>query len=292
MKRFSQVVGLLGFLAGCGGSGATIADDPTGGDAGTSVPAADAGSSEGGDASGGANVEIHVVGSVAPVPHDDGFAGQTPSIERVGITSLRLFRDTSDATGLTVFDLGAHPVEASLADEADTIVARVPARSLAAGHFTVARVGVSHVYYRVAATVHAGAAVAGQLETVQAMSDGAVIDGAPRSRGFYESTFTSGAYSYGPTTGTNPVPKIESTGGIRLDDSTKESAYVFPVDVVVDPAVGHDVRVVFTVNVHQDFRWQDQAGPGYATGVFDTTTTTFEPVMSFGANAFSLVLGS
>ena len=59
-----------------------------------------------------------------------------------------------------------------------------------------------------------------------------------------------------------------------------------------------DVRVVMCTRGvaflrgrhYESFRWQDQALAGYAPKVFDTTPTTYEPVMSFGASAFSLVL--
>lgn len=42
--------------------------------------------------------------------------------------------------------------------------------------------------------------------------------------------------------------------------------------------------------MHESFRWQDQAQAEYTPNVFDTTPTTYEPVMSFGASAFALFL--
>jgi hypothetical protein len=75
-----------------------------------------------------------------------------------------------------------------------------------------------------------------------------------------------------------------------MDMSGPETFYVFPVALAVDPKsnVGRDV--LFTANVFESFRWQDEPKPGYASGVFDTTESTFEPVMAFGANAFALTV--
>ena len=60
--------------------------------------------------------------------------------------------------------------------------------------------------------------------------------------------------------------------------------------MVIDPTVTVDQRVVCDVNVHESFRWQDQDLAGYAPKVYDTTPTSFEPVMAFGATSFSLTL--
>jgi hypothetical protein len=60
--------------------------------------------------------------------------------------------------------------------------------------------------------------------------------------------------------------------------------------VTIDPAEPRDQRIVCEVNVHESFRWEDQAQAGYASNVFDATVGTYEPVMSFGASAFSLLL--
>jgi hypothetical protein len=42
------------------------------------------------------------------------------------------------------------------------------------------------------------------------------------------------------------------------------------------------------MNVHEDFRWEDQNKPGYSAGVFDTTTVEYEPVRSFGASSVTI----
>jgi hypothetical protein len=42
--------------------------------------------------------------------------------------------------------------------------------------------------------------------------------------------------------------------------------------------------------MNEAFRWEDQALPGYANGVYDTTPVSFEPVRRYGANTYTLAL--
>ena len=51
-----------------------------------------------------------------------------------------------------------------------------------------------------------------------------------------------------------------------------------------------DLTLVLAVNMHESFRWMDEAGTGFTDGVFDATPTTFEPVLQFGANSFALTI--
>ena len=55
--------------------------------------------------------------------------------------------------------------------------------------------------------------------------------------------------------------------------------------LVVDPDMATEQEALLELNVHESFRWQDQATAGFARSVFDTTPTTFEPVTAFGANS-------
>ena len=86
------------------------------------------------------------------------------------------------------------------------------------------------------------------------------------------------------------LASLASSGGMTLETVGPDSFYVFPMHVTIDPNEPKDQRIVCEVNVHESFRWKDEATSGYATNVFDTTPTTYEPVMSFGASAFSLYL--
>jgi hypothetical protein len=237
-------------------------------------------------------VEVHVRTSAAPVPHTDGLAGQTPTSQRLGIKSLTLLRSADDPSPLEVFDLGKTGVDTPLDDGSDTIVARVPASSLKAGTFTIASVGVSFVSYKVAARVHAPgfAAVDGVLATTQAMSDGFTLPGssAPARMGDYRSSFLVGGTSVASREGNELVPRVGNRAGFHLETTTSDAFYVFPANVVVDSAVQRDVEVLFDMNVHEDFRWEDQNAAGYSPGVFDTTTTDYEPVRSFGANSVTI----
>mgnify|MGYP000892868036 CR=1 FL=1 len=133
----------------------------------------------------------------------------------------------------------------------------------------------------------AGQNVPGVFSNLQVLSNGSSVDGATFDKGHYKFSFEVGGSSLGGQTGeSGPLPQAPSGGGITLDTSGPESAYVFPIDIPVDPTVKSDVNIVFELNTHENFRWQDEASPDYQTGVFDVTPTTFEPVKSFGANSF------
>ena len=80
----------------------------------------------------------------------------------------------------------------------------------------------------------------------------------------------------------------ESATHYRARGCTTEATYVFPVSVTLGPTLPTSAKIVLTVNTYENFRWQDQSGGGYQTGVFDTTATTYETVESFGANSFTL----
>ena len=49
--------------------------------------------------------------------------------------------------------------------------------------------------------------------------------------------------------------------------------------------------IVFTANTYEDFHWTDQTDPGYTTGVFDITATSYEPVTQLGANSATVSIG-
>lgn len=235
-----------------------------------------------------ARVEIHVRASTSPVPHDDGLSGQTPSVQKIGIRKLTMMTSDTDPSPLVVFDHGASAVEAGLDDGDDTVVATVPAASLKAGNYTIARVAIAHARYRVAATMHGlGQAVPGTFENLHVLSDGATVDGETFDKGHYRFTFEVGGTPLATQSGEDsPLPLEPSVGGITMDTEGSETAYVFPISVPVEPALRGDVRMIFEVNTYDNFRWEDEAMNGYARGVFDVTPSSFEPVKSFGANSF------
>lgn len=281
MCRLLRLAPLVSLLLACGSN---AEPDVGTADPARAVPDTDVSS---------AKIHIHLAATAAPVAHADGLSGQTPRDQHIGIRKLTLFASASDPAPIVVFDHGANAVEAGLNDEDDTVVASVPAAKLAAGRYTVARVAVSHVRYQVAATMHAyGQTVPGVFENLQVLSAGSLVDGTTHDKGHYAFAFEANGMVLGRQTGEHgPLPETPSGGGITLDTSGPESAYVFPVDIVVDPTVKSDVHVVFELDTHESFRWQDEASPGYQSGVFDVTPTTFEPVKSFGARSFRISAG-
>lgn len=75
------------------------------------------------------------------------------------------------------------------------------AKTLPAGVFTIAKAGVAYVRYSVAARMHSIASVDGQYDNVQSLSDGAVIDGVTRDKGWFRYSFSSGGTTYGTLEG-------------------------------------------------------------------------------------------
>lgn len=166
----------------------------------------------------------------------------------------------------------------------------MPASALRPGVYTRAQVFVTHVAFRVRSTMHAsGLPVPGVFDDVQALADGVVLGGAPRTSGWYRYTFLAGGVTpAGTLEGTAaPLPRVDA-GPFRLVVSGGRARYEWPCAVVVTPETRG--KVVMTVNVHEDFRWRNQSAPGFAAGVFDTTPATFEPVESFVGNAYTLTL--
>ena len=295
MSRFLTCFLLLS-VAACGGSTAGIGDptgSPPGGGSGSGSSGGSSGSPGGTSPDpGGPHVTIQIRGTTTPFTHADGFSGETPTREIVAIESLELLRTPDDPSPVKVFDLGASPKEADLVSGATTDVAKVAIATLPAGVFTSAKVGVAYVRYSVAARLHTDIGpVDGRYDNEQVLSDGAMLEGSARKKGFFRYSFAVGATTYGTLEGEDaPTPVATTAGGISMDMSGPETFYVFPVTVAIDPQVGHDQTALFDVNVDASFRWQDQALSGYSPGVFDTTTTAFEPVMAFGANSFQLAL--
>jgi hypothetical protein len=283
-------------LAGCSGVAPTTGASagPSANDGGSSsstVTPADGGSSST-TPTGTGNYVIVLHADQTPVAVDPSTSGETPTDQRIGFLGLQLMQNTSDPNPLVVANLSA-PVDVGYNDGDDTVIATVPAKTLRAGHFTVAQVPIAYVRFTVGGTFHTTElAVPGDFSDVIAMANGASIDGTSRDQGFWETAFSSsGGTTYGMQTGEHAViAQPGASSGIALDNSNSPSKYVFSTDLDIDPNIDHDVRVVFHVNTYQDFRWQDSSAAGYANGVFDVSASGFETVTQLGANSISTTI--
>ena len=287
--------------AACGGSTGSIPDDPnapstsTSGGSGSGMAP---GTTPGGVTPGakgmpgpGPQITLALRGSTTPVPHADSFSSQTPIRQGVAVKSLWLYKSASDPAPLQVDDLGSTSVETDLVSGKTNDIATVALHSLPAGTYDVAKVGVAYVRYRIAARLHNGTATDGRYDNTEALSDNVLVDGTARAKGWFRSEFGIGDTTYATYDGANaPLPQLASGGGLSLETSGANSFYVFPMNLTIDPNEPKDQRIVCEINVHESFRWQDETKPDYTANVFDTTPTTYEPVMSFGASAFTLTL--
>lgn len=251
----------------------------------------------GADGSGGAAgasdavVTIRFRATTAPFDHQDGLSGQTPLEHYSGVRDLQLFRGVDDPDPVTIFDLDDDFVEIGYNEGDDTVVASVLASELPEGTYTLARTVHTHVRYRVASTMHVGGlAMPGEFDCLQVLSDGTLLDGQPRDHGYYEYLFTTLGQSF-PSSGSDaPLPMSRETGGFTAVLEQGEWAYYYPVSLAVTPDLTDDVDVVLHVNMHESFRWEDEPTAGFQPGVFDTTPTEFEPVITFGANSYWMSL--
>ncbi|MEO6420591.1 MAG: hypothetical protein ABIP39_14350 [Polyangiaceae bacterium] len=281
LTKTSLVVALLTATVGCSGAVVNVGADPQ--DAGNG----DGGSAADGSLPSGPLVILHVRATEAAFPQTDGFASQTARNEKIGISGLSLLTSPTDPSPLKVYE--GPSVEAGLNDKDDTVVGRVSAKSLKGGTYSFARVPVTHVRYTVAGTYHAsGLSAPGDFIDVVVFSDGTTLDGQTRNQGWFSATFTTAGMTFGPATGTNPIPSIDA-GGFKLVTAGGQAYYEFAIaPLIVDPDVTKDVNVIFEVNTNLDFHWQDLPNTGYATNVFDVEMATYEPVKKFGANSFRI----
>lgn len=261
-----------------------------GGQGGTEEGGAGGSEDGGADEGGGSEVRIHMASSTAPFNHQDGLAGQTPLEHVSGVKSLTLY-EQAGGEPYVVFDYGQDAAEVDYANDADTVVYTAKTADLKDGVYKIARVVHSWVRYRVEATLHSGGlSIPGQFDNFQAMSDNTRYDGTVYDAGDYEYVFDTGSMQF-PTSGSGaPIPELPDTGGFSVVFEDGEWAYYFPINLPVDSSFGSDADVILGVNMHESFRWMDQDATDYEDGVFDTTATSFEPVLHFGANSFDLTI--
>jgi hypothetical protein len=280
--RFSFVAFAL-----CACSSSSFATAP-GTDAGDEA-ATDAATSE--TTSEGPSFVFHVRATTKPFTQTDGLAGQTATKTKQGIRSLRLLKNATDPAPALVFDHGKDFVEAGYDDGNDTVVGSAKVTAITSGHYTLARIGVTHSKFTVDATAHvAGGAYPGTFDCTQTLSDDVTLDGTTHEKGWFKYIFTTGGMSY-PQEGTGaPLPTTPGTGGFTLHTDGSQAYYEVPFDVTLDGTQKKDMNVVVIVNMDRAFRWEDEPKPGYANGVYDTTATEHEPVRRFGANSFVVTI--
>jgi hypothetical protein len=186
-------------------------------------------------------------------------------------------------------------VEATINDGSDTIVATVPANRFAVGTYQVARIYVTHVTSSFDATLHpaTGPAVLGVFTHRLVLSESS-LDGAPAYAGDLHHTFVAGGSTLAKfdcsTNNNNACPDVLpwSRGALALTIDKGIGWYTLPVSLTVDASFAqHDSDLFFDVNVHEDVRWQDKPTSGFSPGVYDTTATTYEPVVQFGPNSIT-----
>jgi hypothetical protein len=248
-----------------------------------SAPAVDA-SPDRGDK----KISIWVEASGEPFAHKDGFSGQTPKAQALGIAALYMQADGDNAPTTRIFDFGVNGVDTPLTPGSSTEVAQVNLKDVPAGKYSRCRTYVTTASYTVSTMMHAfGFKVPGTIRGVHVLSDGATIGPASGKSGAYHFAFQPDAggmpYSYG---GEN-FPFAQAGPAFALQVEGGRAFYAYDCALTVPRNSSRDLRVTMKLNMDRNFRWSDSPSLGYQNEVFDATPTASETVQRFGANSFS-----
>jgi len=228
-------------------------------------------------------LSIFIRGESTPTTFTDGYSGQTPKEYRMGLGRFDIMTSAADPSPVTVFDHGASPVEVDMLSK--TLGGQAPIADLPAGTYTHGRVLLTMTSFTVAATVHIGAAVPGDLKVVVALSD-TTVGGAAWSKG--KATFT-----FAQQTLPAVVPPFPTTGGGAVVEEPGKTwlVFPFPAPITLSPTTAsHTATIVY--KVYQAFRWEDESKAGYAPGAFDVDplAMSWEPLKNFGATGYAVEL--
>lgn len=242
----------------------------------------------------GPALRIHVKGDLTPVTFTDGLAGQTPKSYTMGLVRFELMRSATDPSPVTVFDHGATPVQVDMLST--TLAGSAPIADLTPGTFTHGRALLAYCIFTVVGTVHAGLSLSGDLTVTGALSD-TTINSKSYQQNQADYTFKAGSIQQ---TLPGTLPPLPSVGGgsVVQEEGKTWLVFSFPSPIVLqgivsgDLATPRDQSATIIYKVFESFRWQDQTKPGYAAGVFDVDALamSFEPVVSFGATGYSVVI--
>lgn len=275
MRYFILVLGTLAMI-GCGG----ILDQNSpykGGDPSGADPADPLLATTGQSFSVSSTAALQACGSCPDWQPDPLLSYQTPSDMHHGVLKVELLRSETDPSPHALLEL-TEPRDSDLI--AGSTYVDVDTGSIPQDTYTHMRVTLAYVDYTVAATGHAGGwALTGDLAIDYALSDYNDALAGPRLAGDYYSEFTSGTNVI-PQAGTRPVDFPPSYPGATVDTSGGLYQVTFDCPqgpIVIDHDTPASVDVQVTFYVEDAFGWEEIAGPGNTTGVFDLST---DPTMT------------
>ena len=239
--------------------------------------------------SGTGNIEIYVVGDPTPKVFTDGFSGQTPSPNTIGLSRFDLMTSASDPSPVVVFDIS--PQWKAMDMLGRTLAGVGSTDAIPPATYTFGRVLLTMSQFTIDASVHSGAITApGKVTITSALAD-CTIEGTAWTKGQARYDVSAGGLQQS-SPGT--LPPLPTTAGGTVVEEAGKTWLVFPMSPPFVIAAGdkslHKVAIVY--DVYQSFRWEDQALTGYAAGVFDmdAVARSFEPVKNFGATGYHIVV--
>lgn len=249
------------------------------------------GSSEGTSSETGAGADtltVVVSATTADFAHADGLAGQTATQVRAGVSRLEL--RTADANAWVLVDAAPGEIEVSYDDSARTTLATLDPSELQAGHYVEARLVQDWSRFRAEATLHVGnPPTAAMLSAFIVTSDGVFLDGNNYDAGHYDWMFLGDGLEGEGVTGEDfPIPAESFTAGARAVFEDGRWTVVFPIDLHISEQTRGTLDV--SVNMHEAFRWVDEARGDYQAGQYDCDLLSCETVAQFGGNRFDVTL--
>ena len=270
-----------------------VADQDAGVDAGAGFDAGtdagvDAGTDAGFDAGIG-NIEVFVHGDLTAKTFTDGYAGQTPSAQVIGISRLDLMTSSTDPAPVTAFDHGDSVAMVDMIQAASTLAGRANSSGIPAGTYPYGRVLMTLALVTVDATAHLGALnPPGKLTITSALSD-TTVGGTAWVKGKTEYSFLANGAAT-PQGFTGLAPPLPNGPGVSIVQEAHRTWLVFPFTApfIINPADTSPQVATIHYEVYKSFRWQDQTSAGYATDVLDLNPIAMdaEPVKNFGATGY------
>ena len=249
-----RVLALLGIALTAGCSAGTVEPDPRFGTARLAL---------------GAHVDPMTRGGCALDPSVDplGLEYQTPSRLRVGVVSLALLHQATEASGFSMGPSGGF-AEFDLTHGAT--LSHALWSSIPEGTYTHVRVGLSSLVFEVAAVAHPqGQNVRGTLEVDEAVAEHA----APRrAQGDYLATFSAFGQSMQTSGNVSVADYGAPVPGGTVSTSGGKYELVVPVPggtITIDHDTPRDVDIELEFAIQDAFAWQNVAGPGYTAQDFD-----------------------
>jgi hypothetical protein len=237
----------------------------------------------GGAAPAAGTISIYVNGDQSDPHFADGLSGQTPTKYEMALARYEILRSADDPEPVLCFDHKDAPAVADMSK--DNLVGACDVAKTPTAMYTHGRTKVDWLKYTVKGVYHSGKVhMPGKFTFFRAYSK-TTYQGQSYEPNHGFVTFEGGVTSTQPYVYPPPV----DAGGMHfaLDGAgalTVTFPYTKPLPIVEGEKGSYWAR--FNWKVFDAFRWQDQPGDGYKSGVWDVWTGGAEQVLMLGVSGY------